>query len=147
MADHKNNKPVMDEIEDEPSADESETPPGNGDSGAKADDIIDEVNRLGHQLGAIFKDTWGADDEDDMESEIVDEIRLAGRHVRDLARDVSETKTAQDIKQGASSLGRQAGAGLLAGLKTLNRELDRTRDKPQPQADEEEAPSAAEKDV
>ena len=72
-----------------------------------------------------------------MESEIVDEIRLAGRQVRELARDVAETKTAQDIKEGASSLGRQAGAGLLAGLKTLNRELDRSRSKPEPPAPED----------
>ena len=93
-------------------------------------ELLSEMERLGRELGRSLQDAWDSDERKELESELTRGLDAAGKQITRMAREASETEAAQEIKQGASSVGREIHQGLLSGLRLLNRELSKDRSKP-----------------
>lgn len=98
------------------------------DQDSRGGEVVGELGRLGKQLGKSLKGAWDSEDRKEIQTEVVDELKLAGDQVKKVATEVTDSKPAQELMDGAGQVSKDLGDGLLKGLKALNREIGRALD-------------------
>lgn len=115
---------------------DSKPEPENEDA---AGDLIEELDKLGRDVTEGLTDAWRSDERKEIQGEIEKGLGAAGRELGKIAHDARESEAARGLGKGAREAGKELKAGLLSGLKFLNRELGGERDKPRDdEADEDD---------
>jgi hypothetical protein len=86
-------------------------------------DLIEELDKLGRDVTEGLTDAWRSDERKEIQGEIEKGLGAAGRGLGKVARDARESEAAQGLGKGAREAGKELKAGLLSGLRFLNREL------------------------
>jgi hypothetical protein len=96
-------------------------------------DIVDEVTRLGHKIGAVAREVWESDQRKQIQSKVVEELRSAHGSAKNLAHDVRSGRLGgKEIHTLVVEELRQA----KAQVETLAKEVTR-RKEAQPEAEAE----------
>jgi hypothetical protein len=105
-------------------------------------DIVDEVTRLGHKLGAVARDVWESDQRKHIQSKVVEELRSAHGSAKNLAHDVRSGRLGgKEIHTLVVEELRQA----KAQVETLAKEVSRRKEASRPAETEAETESELEK--
>lgn len=94
----------------------------------EGDELLEELDKLGREIGRGLKDAWKSDERKEIEAEVSKGIDVAGRELGKLARDANDSDAAKELKKGATAVGREIRDGLLSGLRKINEELDKRDD-------------------
>ncbi len=116
---------IHDSSDDETHADEGEETPQPEGEPRQTEDLLAEVNRLGHQLGEAIGRAWESDERRQVEGQMADGMQRAGKGLHRLGEELAGSRAVEGVKKGADTAGRELRDGLLSGLRLLNRELDR----------------------
>ncbi len=117
----KDDEATPEETEGDP--EEAGATPDNDETG----ELVDELQRLGREIGRSLKHAWDSEDRQRIEDEVGKSLGAAGREMGKVARQAGDTEAGKQIKAGAETVGRDVRDGLLAGLRLLNRELSKGR--------------------
>lgn len=105
-------------------------------------DLVEELDKLGRDVTGGLADAWRSDERKEIQGEIEKGLGAAGRELGKIARDARESDAARGLGRGARDAGKELKAGLLSGLKFLNRELAGEEKKgPEGESGEESEPS------
>lgn len=104
--------------DEETRTEEPQPEPGND-----TPELIEELDKLGRDVTQGLADAWRSDERKEIQGEIEKGLDAAGRELGKLARDARESEAARELGKGAREASRELKAGLLSGLKFLNREL------------------------
>jgi hypothetical protein len=100
-------------------------------------DLVDELSKLGRQLGETMSAAWNSEERQRFEREVKEGVQSFTREVDKAFREVKETSAAQKMKEDASGikskvkeadLGQKTQSSIAQGLKWMSVELGNLAD-------------------